>query len=364
MSEFQIRKDNFLSHRIVETPSSQDPMAIKDGEVLLKIDSFAFTANNITYAVLGEKLGYWQFFPPSDDEAALWGIIPVWGFADVITSKAPEVPVGERLFGYFPPAHYTTMCPTRVTELRLFDGSAHRAALPPGYNSYSRVNAEPGYQHDMDNLRMLLWPLHITSFCIWDSLKDRQWLDAKQIIILSASSKTSIGLAYALSIDDTAPHSIAITSAQHCDFVNQLDLYDQTLSYDAIANIDNTIPTVIVDMSGNGEVLAQLHAHLADNMKRCLNVGITHWDEIKPPTGVITERSEFFFAPGHIQKRMKEWGPDEFTAKTTTFMRGAARKSLSILKFMQLDGLDGLAAVYTDVCEGSVAPDQGLIVKM
>jgi hypothetical protein len=364
MSEFQIRKDNFLSHRIVETSSPANPMAINDGEVLLKIDSFAFTANNITYAVLGDKLGYWQFFPTADDEAAQWGIIPVWGFADVVQSKSESVSVGERLFGYFPPAHYTTMTPTRVSELRLFDGATHRAALSPGYNSYSRVNAEPGYQPEMDNVRMLLWPLHMTSFCLWDLLKDRQWFDAKQIIILSASSKTSIGLAYALSIDDSAPYTIAITSARHSDFVNQLDLYDETLSYDDIKQIDNTIASVIIDMSGNGEMLARLHTHLGDNMKRCINVGLTHWDETKPHEGLISERSEFFFAPGHIQKRMKEWGPEEFAAKTSTFMRDAAKKSQSILKFNVLDGLEGLSTVYVDVCEGRIAPEQALIVKM
>jgi hypothetical protein len=364
MSEFQIRKDNFLSHRIVETPSSANPLAINDGEVLLKIDSFAFTANNITYAVLGDKLGYWQFFPTADDEPAQWGVIPVWGFADVVASKANDVPVGERLFGYFPPAHYLRIMPVRVSELRMFDGSQHRAALPPGYNSYSRVNAEPGYQREMDNVRMLLWPLHMTSFCLWDLLKDKQWFDAKQVIIMSASSKTSTGLAYALSIDETAPHTVAITSAHHYDFVNQLGLYDQTLSYDSIISIDRSIPTAIIDMSGNGEMLARLHTHLGDNMKRCINVGLTHWDETKPHKGLIAERSEFFFAPGHIQKRMKEWGPEEFSAKTTAFMRGAARKSLSILKFQQLDGLNGLAEVYADVCEGRIAPDQGLIIKM
>jgi hypothetical protein len=364
MSEFQTNKKNFLNHRIVETHSQTSPPAIGDGEVLLKIDRFAFTANNITYAVLGDKLGYWQFFPPSGDDAANWGIIPVWGFADVVESKADNVPVGERLFGYFPPAHYTIMTPTRITELRMFDGSAHRAALPPGYNNYSRVNAEPGYQRDMDNVRMSLWPLHMTSFCIWDFLKGNQWFGAKQIIITSASSKTGLGLGYALSIDDSAPSTIAFTSTKHFDFVNQLGLYDQTLSYDAFADIDNTLPTVIIDMSGNGEMLASLHTHLGSNMKRCINVGLTHWDETKPHEGLISERSEFFFAPGHIQKRMKEWGPDEFAARTSAFIRGSAKKSLSILNFTILDGLKSLSEVYVDACEGRIAPDQALIIKM
>jgi Protein of unknown function (DUF2855) len=360
VSEFQIRKDNFATNRVVETAAP----SIADCEILVKVDRFAFTANNITYAVLGDKLGYWQFFPSSGVDAHGWGIIPVWGFADVVASKAPDVPVGDRLFGYFPPAEFLTMVPARVTEQRLLDASAHRAKLPPGYNNYTRVNAEPGYDRRMDNARMLFWPLHMTSFCLWDLLKEKNWFDAKQIVILSASSKTSIGLGHALAADASAPPVLALTSARNLGFVNQLKLYKQATTYEQLASIDASIPTVIVDMSGNGEVLARLHAHLGGNMKRCINVGLTHWSELKAHPGIIAERSEFFFAPGHIQMRMKDWGSDEFAKRTSAFLKDAAVKSLSLLHFEKLAGLSGLAAVYADVCEGRVAPDQGLIVEM
>ncbi len=360
MSEFQIRKDNFAMHRVVETAMP----TIADGEILVKVDRFAFTANNITYAVLGDKLGYWQFFPPGGVDADGWGIIPVWGFADVITSKAQDVPVGDRLFGYFPPAEFLTMTPVRVTAQRLLDQSAHRAKLPPGYNSYARVNAEPGYDRHMDNARMLFWPLHMTSFCLWDLLKEKNWFDAKQIIILSASSKTSIGLGHALAADASAPPVIAVTSPRNLGFVNQLKLYKQATTYEKLTDIDASIPTVIVDMSGNGDVLARLHTHLGDNMKRCINVGLTHWGEMKAHSGINVARSEFFFAPGHIQMRMKDWGVEEFTKRTSAFLKDAAVKSFSMVNFETLDGLDGLAAVYAHVCEGRVAPDQGLIVEM
>ena len=36
--------------------------ALHDEALLVKIDRFAFTANNITYAVLGDQLKYWQLF--------------------------------------------------------------------------------------------------------------------------------------------------------------------------------------------------------------------------------------------------------------------------------------------------------------
>ena len=55
MSEFQIRKDNYLTNRVVATSLSESDIA--EGEVLVKIDRFAFTANNITYAVVGDQFG-------------------------------------------------------------------------------------------------------------------------------------------------------------------------------------------------------------------------------------------------------------------------------------------------------------------
>ena len=360
MAEFQVQRQGFAQHRVVETA----PPALADGEILLQIDRFAFTANNITYAVLGDKLAYWQFFPAAGPDAANWGVIPVWGFADVIASKADGVPVGDRLFGYFPPASHLTMSPVRVSPERLFDGAAHRAPLPPGYNSYSRVLAEPGYDRQWDDARALLSPLHLTSFCLWDMLQAQQWFGAQQVVILSASSKTSIGLALALQADAAAPPVIGLTSARNLAYVKEHGLYTQAMSYDELAQIDATVPTVVVDMSGSSELLGRLHSHLGEQLQRCINVGLTHWGAPQAHPGVNTQRSEFFFAPGHIQKRMKDWGPEGFSARTATFLKDAAIKSRALLRFTQLEGLQGLAAVYDDVREGQVAPDQGLIVKM
>jgi hypothetical protein len=364
MAEFQIRKDDFEKHRVVEASSAANGTNLADDRIRVKIERFAFTSNNVTYAVAGDRLGYWQFFPPTGEDVDGWGMMPVWGFAEVTESNAADIPVGDRLFGYFPPATRLDLMPARVTKYRFVDGASHRAKLPAGYNTYHRVNAEPGYDRSNDNERMLLWPLHITSFCLWDVLQDNGWYGAEQVIIVSASSKTGIGLAYALDDDATAPPAIAITSQRNLDFVNKLGLYDQSATYESLAAIDATIPSVIVDMSGNGEVLGRLHTHLGDNMRRCINVGLTHWDDAKADDGIIAERSEFFFAPSHIQKRMQDWGPDGFAEKTSSFMQETALKSRGWLKLNKIDGLQGLADIYEDVCEGRLDADQGLIIEL
>ncbi len=59
-------------------------------------------------------LGYWQFFPPLGDDTEGWGVIPVWGFAEIVASNVSDLPVGDRLFGYFPPADQLTMTPVNI----------------------------------------------------------------------------------------------------------------------------------------------------------------------------------------------------------------------------------------------------------
>lgn len=361
MAQFQIRKDDFSALRVV---SATAPATIAADEILVKINRFAFTANNITYAAAGDLVGYWQFFPPLGEDAEGWGVIPVWGFAEIVQSNVDSLPVGEKIFGYFPPADTLTMKPAKIGDANFFDGAEHRSALPPGYNNYRRVSGEPGYNPSNDNERMLLWPLFITSFCLWDALQVNNWYEALQVIVISASSKTSIGMAYALHEDSSSPTVIGMTSARNLDLVSSLGLYDTSLTYDDIAQLDASVPSVIVDMSGNSEVLGKLHKHLGENMKFCINVGITHWDAAGENPDIISERSEFFFAPAHIQMRIKDWGSQGFDEKTSAFISETVAKSRSWLKLKKLSGLNGLESVYPDVCAGKIAPDEGIIIEM
>src|SRR5438093_1176012 len=90
---------------------------IAAGQVLLQVASFAFTANNVTYAVAGDMMSYWKFFPAAPG----WGRVPVWGFGDVLTSRHAELPAGERVFGYFPMSTSLVAAPTRVTRASFVD---------------------------------------------------------------------------------------------------------------------------------------------------------------------------------------------------------------------------------------------------
>jgi hypothetical protein len=73
--------------------------ALTDGAVRMRIDKFALTSNNITYAGFGELMNYWQFFPTGDPAT---GSLPAWGFGTVAESRRPGVEAGDRFYGYYP----------------------------------------------------------------------------------------------------------------------------------------------------------------------------------------------------------------------------------------------------------------------
>jgi len=356
MATLQVRKDDLSRSRIEENEAPE----LQDGQLLAQVDRFALTANNVTYGVVGEKLGYWRFFPAPDG----WGVIPVWGFADVVASRHPEVGAGERLYGYFPMGTHLVITPAKVSAASLVDGAAHRAALPGVYNAYARTQAEAHYDPSLDDERMLLLPLYVTSFCLYDFLADRGWFGAGQLVILSASSKTAIGLALALAGDAAAPPAIALTSARNRETVVRLGLYAAVHRYDDLDSIDAAVPTVIVDMSGSGPLLSALHERLGDNMRYCANVGVTHYAETRMGPHFIAERSALFFAPGHIRQRAQDWGPGVFEKKAFAFWREAAQRSRDWLKFDRERGIPAMQAAWHRVLGGESAPDRGLVIGL
>ncbi|MGH7747359.1 MAG: DUF2855 family protein, partial [Candidatus Dormibacteria bacterium] len=92
MHEVHISKADLRIARAVDVPSA--PLA--DGAARLRLDLFALTSNNISYAAMGASvLGYWDFFPGPEG----WGRPPAWGFATVVQSKAPGIEEGARYYG-------------------------------------------------------------------------------------------------------------------------------------------------------------------------------------------------------------------------------------------------------------------------
>jgi len=307
-SDFLVDRDDLASTEIVEV----DALQAGPDAAVIDIERFALTANNITYGVAGDLIGYWQFFPAPAGK----GRIPVWGIGRVRESNVAGVEAGERFYGYFPMSHQLRVAPARVADHGFTDASAHRAELPPVYNHYARMTAANGFEPRFDNHQMVYRPLFTTSFVLDDYLADNDDFGARQVLIGSASSKTGFGLAWMLARAGRVAVT-GLTSPANRAFVEGLGLYDDVKTYDEVEALDPGTSTVYVDMSGNRGVLARVHRHFGDNLVCSCGVGITHYDQRdgEAPDALPGAKPTMFFAPSQIQKRNQQWGPAVYQEK-------------------------------------------------
>ena len=356
-TELLVQRGDLRRTQIV---ASELPVA-GDGEILVAIDKFGLTANNVSYATAGDMIGYWRFYPAKDG----WGRVPVWGFADVIASNCEQVRVGERLWGFFPMASHAVLRPGRIRPDRFTDVSEHRKDLPAVYNNYTRTLAETEALSAFETERCLLFPLFATSFFLFDYLTHNGFFGARQVLIGSASSKTGFGLAHMLAnSEDKRVHIIGLTSGANRAFVKSLGCCDQIVIYGEEAQIDAGTPSAYVDMSGNGALTATLHGHLEDNMKASIMVGATHWEAAQRPEGLAGARPEFFFAPAHIATREKDWGPGEAMSRAMDASLEVAQAIKGRLQVDWLRSAEVLESAWLEMLDNKLPASRALMVSL
>jgi hypothetical protein len=363
---FTVLKSDLYQASFDSNDDAAAPLA--DGHIRLRLDSFALTSNNITYAAFGDAMKYWNFFPTTD---AARGCIPVWGFADVVESRAEGLALGERIYGYFPMATHAVLQPSRIGASSFVDAAEHRRELHPVYNQYTRCAADPGYAVAHEAHIALLRPLFMTSFLIDDFLADNDFFGAKTVLLSSASSKTAYGTAFCLSQRRGTPSAvkvIGLTSAANAAFTRGLGCYDQVITYDEIASLPADVPTAYVDMSGSASVRAAVHGHFNDALKHSCAVGGTHWDDLTAkntdaPKHLPGPRPTLFFAPAQIKKRATDWGPAGLNQRTgdawAAFMQALTNPAAPWLTVVSGQGAAAVEAVYRELLSGHTQPQQG-----
>jgi hypothetical protein len=354
VSDFLVKRDDLRECRVAESATPE----VGPGEALLRVDTFGLTANNVTYAVMGEAMSYWDFFPAEDG----WGRVPMWGFAEVERSETEGIEVGTRVYGYLPPSSYLLVTPKSASEQGFTDGSPHRAALPSAYHRYLASGLDPFYRADTEEIQMLLRPLFFTSFLIDDQLADDQLTGRGPILISSASSKTAIAAAFLLS-RRKGVELIGLTSPGNAEFVEGLGIYDRTVTYEEIASLERG-PATYVDVAGDGAVRQAVHSHFGDELAHSMAVGITHWEELGAGQGDLPGPTPaFFFAPDRVTKRSAEWGPDDLEQRVAEAWHPFCEWTASWLETIRGNGFDGVKSAYLDVLVSRVDPKTAHVLR-
>lgn len=340
--------------------------AIDDGELLLSVDSFALTANNVTYALFGEpndlfggKAGYWDFYANRDAP----GRLPVWGFATVTDSRVEGIAPGDQFYGYLPMASHVRLKPGKVSAAGFIDATPRRMGLPLTYNQYSRVNVLGDYRAEHHDYWPVFRPLFLTGWLIADQFADDDDYGVEQVLIASASSKTAISLAFAMAQrDGPHPRTIGMTSAAHVDTLRALGVYDAVIAYDAITTLEPTVASALVDMAGNGDVTTAVHQHFGDALKASIVVGKSHWDAAVTRDALPGAQRQGFFAPGRVDKRSAEWGGAELARRMGDSWLGFMEIAPTLATIDKRDGAQGALDAYHALLDGTADPKSGLII--
>ena len=355
-SEVHVEKSKLTDAQVVGSNLGD----LAEGAVRLEIESFSVTANNVTYAVVGDGFGYWNFFPAPEGK----GIVPMWGHARVIASNCADIAVGERVYGYLPMATHLDVVPGRVTPSGFVDVAEHRQPMSPIYNQYARLAADPEHDPAREGERMIFGPLFKTGFLIEYFMRSEEWFGAKQAILTSASSKTAMGLASVARNRSPSVTRIGLTSAGNVDFVAGTGLYDQVMSYDEVAGLPQ-VPSVSVDFAGNAGLLGEIHHRLLDALKYSCLVGATHIeargaggaDDLPGPPPTL------FFAPDHAVALFKELGPEEAGRQVAESWHAFLADVGDTVAIERRSGLEAAREVFVAMVKGQVDPANGIVIE-
>lgn len=362
--DFLVSKADLHVTRLAEAPRK----ALDEGQARLRVEKFALTANNITYAAFGKAMSYWDFYPAPEAE---WGRIPVWGFATVTESLCPDIAVGERFYGYYPMSSEVILQPVRLTPAGFAEGSEHRAKLHAVYNGYSRCSADPFHAPATENAEAILRPLFMTSWLIDDFLADNEFFGAATgstapTILSSASSKTAYGTAFCLAKRQSVT-VIGLTSAANLDFCRSLGCYHRVLTYDQLDQLDPGQAAVYVDFAGNAALRRDIHVRLPLLSYSCA-VGGTHVNQLGGAHDLPGPRPTLFFAPAQIKKRSAEWGSallgQRLLKAWQDFVGTACDASEPWLRIAQHRGQPAVAEAYQQVLSGRDEPRLGHILSL
>jgi hypothetical protein len=159
-------KHDNASHASFQLAVALPPLAASS--LRIRTQLLAITFNNLSYAQFGSFLHWWDTFPVPECAPAPynnrngWGIVPAWGYGEVIDSTIDALPPGSSLWGFWPTSAFPV-------DLRLEaavepkghwrEVSAHRSQLMDLYNRYIEVPMESAQSDDEKAWTAILKPV-------------------------------------------------------------------------------------------------------------------------------------------------------------------------------------------------------------
>lgn len=139
-----ISKADTTEHHTVSTDASLLPL-LAANNIRLQTRLISLTANNLTYARNAAIANWWDAFPvPSFlpapyNDTVTYGIVPAWGYAEVVESRTAGLEPGSIFWGFWPSSSLPIdlqLVPTQPAG-HYIDITPHRQAMWSYYHRYT-----------------------------------------------------------------------------------------------------------------------------------------------------------------------------------------------------------------------------------
>ena len=350
-----VRQDDLTEVSWLEESS----VTLTDGQIRLRIEDFALTSNNISYALFGKKMRYWDFFPAPEG----MGKLPVWGYGRIIESRVEGLEPGEKIYGFLPVSTEVVLIPGRISDGDFFDASPWRQGLPAIYNNYLRVSKQPDFSGPSGLLQPIYRPLFATSYLIEAMLDEQSDFGGDAIILSSASSRTAMTLAYLLrQRGGNQVRCIGLTSSANIAIVGESGLYDQLVAHEELERLEAQ-PCVYMDFAGSTTVRSAVHRHFGDRLQYSCAVGGSHWQEVGGASGLPGPKPLLFFAPAQAEKLAGEIGMGELQRRIDAALAAFLAWVMPGIALDRRIGSEAIEALYREVLDGRISPGAAAIAR-
>lgn len=350
----EVPRDAPLTQSRLVTSSLPDP---DPGGVVLAVERFGVSSNNVSYALLGDLLGHWKPFPAAPG----WGRVPVWGTARVLAGDPAVASPGTRLAGYLPMATSVAMRAT-AGPFGIEDTSPERADMLPLYGRMHRIDS--GVWNDQHaGVEVTLLPVTPAAALL---ARDLTEAGVQAVVVSSASSRTALALSRLLRV--AGVRTTGLTSTARIATVTGLDAYDQLLPYEQVAALPREASTTYVDIAGDSDITRAVHQRMGNALDRSVGFGGSHLSVTGPtalrPDPALPGPQPVRFSAG---ARQVELG-DELGRAAVEVIEAQAREILlpwfsGWLRVETVTGLDAARNAWERVARGDVDGRTAITIK-